>query len=344
MNIKDTARELCALSGPSGFEEAAAQRAAALLTPLADEVRTNALGSVIAVRRCGRKNAKRLLLDAHLDEVGFIVTGTAEGFLKFAAIGGLDDRTLPGREVRVLAPEGALYGVIACLPPHVQTAEQREQVVELKDLYIDVGLPQTEAEKRVPPGTPGVFEGEMFDLEGDSFTGKALDDRLCAAVVLQVMENIREDELPCDVYAMLSTQEEVGMRGAAPGAFSIDPDWCIAVDVTHARTPDAPKEETFEAGKGCTVGVGPNANRALTGAILALAKEKGIPHAVEVMPKSSGTDGWAIQISRQGVATAIVSVPVKYMHSPVETASLADAEAAADLITAFIRGGWLHGR
>ncbi len=342
MTIKEMTRELCALSGPSGFEEAVARRAKELLEPLVDEITADSMGNVLALRRCGKPGARQLLLDAHLDEVGFIVTEVAEGFLKFSALGGLDERTLPGREVRVLAPEGPLYGVVACLPPHVLTAEQKEQAVEIKNLFIDLGLSQAEAEKRVPIGTPGVFEGPMFDLQGDNFVSKALDDRICAAVVLQVLENLKGEELPCDLAVMFSAQEEVGLRGAAPGAFRLAPDWCIAVDVTHARTPDAPKGETFEAGKGCTVGVGPNANRAMTKAIMDAAKEQEIPYSVEVMPRSSGTNGWAIQITRQGVATAIVSVPVKYMHSPVEAASLADAEAAADLITAFIRGGWLH--
>ncbi len=342
MEIKEIARELCALSGPSGFEGAAADRAEKLLLPLVDEVRRDAMGSVLGFRSCGRAGAKRLLLDAHLDEVGFIVTEVCEGFLKFAALGGLDARTLPGREVRVMAPEGELYGVIACLPPHVLSAEQREQAVEIKDLFIDLGLPQEEAEQRVPLGTPGVFEGPMFDLRGDSFVSKALDDRLCAAVVLKVLEELRGEELPCDLTVLLSAQEEMGLRGAGPGAFALDPDFCIAVDVTHARTPDAPKRETFEPGKGCTLGVGPNASRALTGAIAEAGKEKGIPFQWEVMPRSSGTNGWAIQITRQGIATAIVSVPVKYMHTPVETASLSDARAAADLIAAFIRGGWLR--
>ena len=342
MTIKETTRELCALSGPSGFEEAVARRAKELLEPLVDEITADSMGNVLALRRCGKPGARQLLLDAHLDEVGFIVTEVTEGFLKFSALGGLDERTLPGREVRVLAPEGPLYGVVACLPPHVLTAEQKEQAVEIKNLFIDLGFSQAEAEKRVPIGTPGVFEGPMFDLQGDNFVSKALDDRICAAVVLQVLENLKGKELPCDLAVMFSAQEEVGLRGATPGAFRLAPDWCIAVDVTHARTPDAPKGETFEAGKGCTVGVGPNANRAMTKAIMDAAKEKEIPYSVEVMPRSSGTNGWAIQITRQGVATAIVSVPVKYMHSPVEAASLADAEAAADLITAFIRGGWLH--
>ena len=341
MEIKEIARELCALSGPGGFEDAVSDRAEELLLPLVDEVRRDAMGNVLGFRSCGKAGAKRLLLDAHLDEVGFIVTEVCEGFLKFAALGGLDARTLPGREVRVMAPEGELYGIIACLPPHVLSAEQREQAVEIKDLFIDLGLSQAEAEKRVPLGTPGVFEGPMFDLQGDSFVSKALDDRLCAAVVLKVLDELRGEELPCDLAVLLSAQEEVGLRGAGPGAFAVDPDWCIAVDVTHARTPDAPKWETFEPGKGCTLGVGPNASRTLSGAIAEAGKEKSIPFQWEVMPRSSGTNGWAIQITRQGIATAIVSVPVKYMHTPVETASLSDAQAAADLIAAFLRGGWL---
>ena len=131
MSIKETARELCALSGPSGFEEAAARRAAELLTPLVDEICMDSMGNVLALRRCGKENARQLLLDAHLDEVGFIVTEVTEGFLKFSALGGLDERTLPGREVRVLAPEGPLYGVIACLPPHVLTARSEEHTSEL---------------------------------------------------------------------------------------------------------------------------------------------------------------------------------------------------------------------
>lgn len=341
MEIKEMTRLLCELNGPSGFEEPVAEAVAALLKPLTDEVQTDALGNVMAIKRCGKTNARRLLLDAHMDEVGFLVTEVTKGYLKFAALGGLDSRTLPGREVRILSPEGVKYGVIACLPPHVLTAEQREQAIDIKDLFIDVGMSEEDAKRIFPIGTPGVFEGELFDLQGDSFVSRALDDRLCAAVILKAMEDLQGETLDVDVCVLISTQEELGMRGAAPAAFRLEPDWCIAVDVTHARTPDAPKNETFEPGKGCTIGVGPNANKALTRALQAAAEANAIPYAIEVMPGSSGTNGWAIQVTRQGVATAILSVPVKYMHSPMETVSEADAKAAADLITALIRGGWL---
>ncbi len=340
MRIEEYTRQLCRESGPSGFETAVADRAEELLRPLVDETWRDVMGNLFGLRRCGKEGAKRLLLDAHMDEVGFIVTEITEGFLRFSAIGGVDSRMLPGREVTVLGKE-TLYGVIDCLPPHVLTAEQREQAVQVKDVYIDLGLTQEETEKLVPIGTPGVFRGDLIRLQGDTISGKALDDRLCAAVLLSTLEELKGADLPCDLVVMLSTQEEVGCRGAKPGIWSADPDWCIAVDVTFARTPDSSEPGTFKAGSGCTIGVGPNANRNITEALMATAKEKEIPYSIEVLPGNSGTNGWPMQVSRQGVATAIVSVPIKYMHSPVETARLCDAEAAVKLLTEFVRGGAL---
>lgn len=340
MQIEDYALQLCVIPGPSGFEGAVTDKAEELLSPLVDEVRRDVMGNLFGLRRCGRTGAKKLLLDAHLDEVGFIVTEITEGFLRFSAIGGVDSRMLPGQPVVVMAKK-PLCGVIDCLPPHVLTAEQREQALQFKDLYIDIGLGQEEAEKAVPIGTPGIFMEEIIKLRGDNLTCRALDDRLCAAVLLKTLEELRGEELPFDVEVMLSTQEEVGLRGAEPGIWSADPDWCIACDVTFAKTPDGSEPGTFKAGSGCTVGVGPNCTRSITEALIDTAKEKEIPYSIEVMSGNSGTNGWAMQVSRQGVATAIVSVPIKYMHSQVETARLCDAEAAVRLLTEFIRGGAL---
>ena len=340
MNIEDYTLRLCPCPGPSGFESAVTDQAEQLLKPLVDETRRDVMGNLFGLRRCGKPGAKKLLLDAHLDEIGFIVTEITEGFLKFAAIGGVDPRVLPGCPVTVMTGK-PLTGVIDCLPPHVLSAEQREQAVQLKDLYIDLGLSQEESEKLVPIGTPGVFMDEIILLQGDNLTSRALDDRLCAAVILRTLEELRDAELPIDVEVMLSTQEEVGSRGAKPGIWSSDPEWCIALDVTFAKTPDSSEPGTFKAGSGCTIGVGPNCTRSITEALIAMAKSREIPYSIEVMPGNSGTNGWAMQVSRQGVATAIVSVPIKYMHSQVETARLCDAEAAVKLLTEFIRGGAL---
>ncbi|MDD6188938.1 MAG: M20/M25/M40 family metallo-hydrolase [Clostridiales bacterium] len=336
MELRKIIKEFSALSAPSGSETPAAERIKELLDPLVDEMKTDAMGNLIGVKKCGIEGAPRVLLDAHMDEVGFIVTEAVEGFLKFATIGGVDARMLPGREVTVLADE-PLYGVIACLPPHVLSAEEREQAIKVKDLYIDIGCSQEEAEKRVPPGTYGVFRGDAFDLGSDYICGKAMDDRMCVAMLLKVMENLKDVKLNYDLYFMASVQEELGCRGAEAAAFGIAPDYCIAVDVTFASTPDYSGADTFKAGCGAVITVGPNVNRRMSDALMSYCKEKEIGYKIEVAPRHSGTNAWPIQVSREGVCTGILSVPLKYMHSPVEIVKLSDAETGVELLTGFLR-------
>ena len=247
MNYEDMLGRLCVLSGPSGFETHVTRAAAELLRPLVDEVHTTRLGSVVGVRRCRRENAPKLLLDAHLDEIGFIVTGHDEGFLRFAPLGGVDPRMLPDREVVILT-DPPIHGVVACLPPHVQTAGDMDKSLPVKDLYIDVGLSREEAEKRVPVGTPATYRGGCAPLGEDLLSGKALDDRCGFAVLLDVLERLKGKELPVDLYVLGSTQEETHSTGAITAAYEIAPQMCVAVDVTHGDSPDASKHETFKLG------------------------------------------------------------------------------------------------
>ncbi len=334
--LEQTIKELTALSSPSGFEQEAAEHIKNALSECTDEVYSDNLGNVIGVKRCGRTGAPKLLLEAHMDEVGFIVTELTEGFLKFSLIGGVDPRLLPGREVTVMG-EKPLYGVIACLPPHVLTEEEREKAIKVKNLYIDLGMTQETAEKLVKPGDYGVFCGEAFKSNnGKFFTSKALDDRACVAIMLETARSLRELSLDYDIYYMASVQEELGMRGAQVGAFSVEPDYCIALDVTHAKTPDASSDETYGPGCGCVIDVGPNMNRRFSSALIDCCKANDIPYVIEVDPRSSGTDAWPIQVSRSGVCTAVLSVPIKYMHSPIETLKLSDAEESVKLLYKFL--------
>lgn len=335
MNYEQTLGRLCALSGPSGFEEKVAAAAAELLRPLTDEVYVTRLGSVVGVRRCGRENAKKLLLDAHLDEIGFLVTGHEEGFLRFAPLGGVDPRMLPDREL-VLLTDPPIRGVAACLPPHVQTAEEMDKSLPVKDLVIDVGLSREEAERRVPVGTPATYRGGCSPLGEDLLCGKAMDDRAGFAVLLDVLERLRGRQLNVDLYVLGSTQEETHGVGAITAAYDLAPDLCVAVDVTHGDSPDASKHETFPLGKGPVIGVGPNCTRSLSEKLKALAKEIDCPVQLEVMSGSSGTNAWHVQISREGVASAVVSIPERYMHTPLETVCRRDLEAAARLLAAFV--------
>ena len=343
MNYEQVLNRLCGLSGPSGFETAAAQAARDLLEPLVDEVSVNRLGSVLGVRRCGKENAPKLLLDAHLDEIGFIVTGHEDGFLRFATLGGVDPRMLPDREVTIMT-QPPMLGVVACLPPHIQTRDDMGKSIPVSESYIDVGLTQEEAEKRIPIGTPITFRGSCFPLGEELLCGKAMDDRACFAILLDVMERLQGKELNVDVYVLGSTQEETSSAGAVTAAYDVAPELCVAVDVTHGATPDAKKEETYPLGEGPVIGVGPNCVRWMSDRFIALAKKLEIPSQIEVMSGHSGTNAWPLQISREGIATAVLSLPLRYMHTPLEVCSREDLDQTAKLLAAFVEalgeGDW----
>lgn len=326
---------LCGLSAPSGFEASAALEARRMLAPFVDEVSIDRLGSVLGVRRCGKENAPRLLLDAHLDEIGFIVTGHEDGFLRFATLGGVDPRMLPDREVTIMT-DPPIYGVVACLPPHVQSGEDMDKSVPVSDSYIDVGLDQEEAQKRIPIGTPITFRGGCFRLGEELLCGKAMDDRACFAILLDAAAQLKEKELDVDLFILGSTQEETSSAGAVTAAYGAAPQMCIAVDVTHGSTPDGQKDKTFPLGEGPVIGVGPNCTRWMSDKLLNLGKELDIPTQMEVMSGHSGTNAWPLQISREGVATAVLSLPLRYMHTPVEVCAREDMENTAKLLAAFV--------
>lgn len=330
MDMKHVLETLCGCTAPSGFEAPAAQTARALLEPLVDQVSIDRMGNVIGVRRCGREGAKTILLDAHLDEIGLIVTGAEEGFLRFSTIGGVDPRMLPGREVTILT-DPPIPGMVA---PPTPLQDDESKAVPIPELVVDAGLTQEQAEKLL--GTPMVYRGACFPLGEDQMCGKAMDDRSCFAALLRCMELLKDKTLDVDVYVMGSTREEVSGVGATVGTWAVQPDCCVAVDVTHGRTPDGPSDKTFVLGGGPAVGVGPNMARWMTQRLLDKAKEREIPFQQEVMSGHTGTNGWEMQISREGVATAVLSLPLKYMHSPIEVLSLTDLEHTAALLAAFV--------
>ncbi|MDR1589484.1 MAG: M42 family peptidase [Oscillospiraceae bacterium] len=337
MDWIDTLTRLCSCDAPSGFETPAALLAAELLRPYTDEITTDALGNLIAVRRCGKPDAVRLLLDAHIDEIGFVVTGYAEnGFLRFTGIGGHDERLLPASEVKLLT-DPPLPGVIDTLPPHLQKDADAEIAVKIDDMYIDAGLSPEDAGRLVPEGTPAVFLSEPTALGANQFCAKALDNRASVAVVLGALELLVGGPLGVDLYILFSSQEEVGVRGAPTAAFAADARYAIVLDVDFARQPDMMPERGRIPGGGVVVARGPNMDRGLTERAAAIARERDIPYQISVEPGgNSGTNARAIQVSRAGVKTALLGVPVKYMHTPAETLCTDDLGAAARLVAALI--------
>ena len=337
MNYETVLGELCALAGPSGFESPVAEAAARLLEGVMDEVCIDKMGSVLGVRRCGKENAPKLLLDAHLDEIGFIITGHEDGYLRFAPLGGVDPRMLPDRELTILT-KPPVYGVVACLPPHIQTSSDMDKSLPIRELWLDVGMEQEEAEKYIPIGTPAVYRTGCVPLGKKMLCGKALDDRACFAILVDALERLKGEELDVDVYLLGSTQEETHSTGAITTTYGVCPELCVAVDVTHGDSPDAPKDLTFKLGGGPVIGIGPNCTRWMSERLKRCAKELEMDVQLEIMSGHTGTNAWDMQIIREGVATAVLSLPLRYMHTPVETAHLDDMENTAALLAQFIRG------
>lgn len=336
MELKELVQSLSDLRGISGFEYRIADEIEKCISTYADEVSRDALGNVIAIKRCGKGNAKSIMIEAHCDEIGLMVTKIDEnGFLAFTNVGGVDERILPSCEV-VVHGKKDIPGVIGAKPPHLQSKEEGKKSTKIKNMAIDIGMDEKEAKEWVSIGDSVTLAQSCGSLSEDVYSGKCLDDRAGVAAVIQVMKNIQKSILDVDVYAVIAVQEEVGLRGAKVSAYGLNPDMAIAVDVCHAITPDNSKD-AFPSGEGVVVTVGPNIHPKLSKRILKIANDYNVKVDIEAEGGATGTDAWAIQVTRKGIPTALLSIPLKYMHTNVETLSLSDVKATADLLTFFIQ-------
>ena len=331
MNLVERLTELTQIPGPSGAERPIAEQLRARFAPYMDRVYIDNMGNVIGEKLSGKPNAKRVLLEAHMDEIGLVVTGSREGYLSFVALGNVDAQLLPGMRLRLLS-NPPRTGLVSCLPPHVLSREEMEKPIAISDLVLNCGLTEQEAEEIVP-GTPIVFDVEPVLLAENCFSSKALDNRASFAVLLGVLAQFTPAEI--DLVVLASTQEELGVRGAIPALFGTAPDLCICLDVAFAKTPDT--DWPLHLGRGTVITRGPVFNRALSDRLTAIAKAQGIAHQFEVIAGRSNTTADVAQISRHGVPTALLSIPLRYMHSPVEMINLSDVEAEIALLTAFLQ-------
>lgn len=336
MEVEAVLRQLSEMHGISGFEGGVAAAVAELFAPFVDEVTTDALGSVIAVKKSKKQGAKRIMLDAHLDEIGLMVTKIDEkGFLKFTSVGGVDERILPAREV-VVHGKRDIPGIIGIKPPHLQSADESKKTLKMEELAIDIGMDENAAKNVVEAGAWVTFSQACAPLMHGQLTGKSFDDRASVCALLYAVQMLADEPLDADVYFVLSAQEETNLGGAKCAAYSIEPDAALVIDVTHAKTPDH-GECPFEVGGGVAYSLGPNVHTPFAKLIKALAEELGVGAKEEVDGGSTGTNAWAVQVSRTGVATAVLSLPLKYMHTPTEVVSAADIAAAGELACAFVR-------
>lgn len=331
-------KQLCEAHGVPGREEAVRALVISELEKICDEIRTDALGNVIALKK-GSGRGPKVMLAAHMDEIGFLVSHVDEktGFLRIDPVGGFDPRVLLAQRVLVHTESGDLVGIIGSKPPHILPEEERKKPLELKELFIDVGVPADEVKKRVNIGDFVTLQQDFTEL-GNLVSCKALDDRVGVYVMIEAVKKAKKHV--CDIYAVATTQEEVGVRGARVSSFTVAPDIGVALDVTVAS--DVPgvgeHEQVTKLGAGVAIKIKDSlsiSHPKLVRTMREIAERRKIKYQMEILPRG-GTDAGAVQMTREGVAAITLSIPTRYLHSVVEAAHKDDIEAAIDLLAAFL--------
>lgn len=337
MKLEQFLAQITELPGVSGYEGSMGELIRSAFSPYVDEIRRDNLQNLIALKKGTGEKRPSIMLAAHMDEIGLMVTKIEEnGFLRITGVGGVDERTILAQEVTVFGKE-ALFGIVGAKPPHLQDGEERTKAVKMEDLYIDLGLPEERVRELVRVGDLVTVNREYTALHGERATAKAMDDRAGVAMILEIFKELQLLRHTVDVYGVATVQEEVGTRGAYTSTYGINPDLGIAIDVGHGHMPDILKEEdTLILGDGSAIAVGPHVHPKIYRKMKEIAEELSIPYQLEPSPYPGGTDAYAIQVTRSGVPTALISIPLRYMHTSVETLDLADLKAGARLLANFI--------
>ena len=332
-------KQLLMTPSPSGDEAAASRIWRDEAQTFADEVRTDVRGNSFAILHGG---APRVLLAGHIDEIGLMISYIDDdGFLSFSGVGGWDPQVLVGQRVCLLGKKGDVFGVIGKKPIHLLEDDERKTTPKIKNLWIDIGVKdRKEAEELVRVGSVGVIDTVIRELPNGRFVSRGLDDRIGAFTVLETLRFLTQERPQATVTAVATCQEEITMAGARTSAFSFDPQVAIAVDVIF--TTDHPESNKKQDGD-VKLGRGPVLSRGAANSpvvyemLLEIAERENIPYSVQITPRRTGTDADVIHVSRGGVATAVVSIPCRYLHSPNEMIELTDVEYAAKLIQHFVQ-------
>lgn len=333
-------RRLIASPSPSGFEQPVQAVIRAELEQYSDDIRTDVHGNVIASLNAG--SSPRVMLTAHCDELGLMARYIDEdGFIYFATIGGFDPSTLPGTRVQIHTPDGPILGVIGRKPVHLMHGDEREKAPKLSELWIDIGAKdKEEARKLVPIGSVVTRAAQLEPLRGDLVVSRALDDKAGIFAVVEAMRRIHQqrEQLKAGVFFVSAVQEEVGLRGARTGAFGVDPRIAIAVDVTY--TSDHPSTSKQEIGEvalngGPVITIGGHINPRVYQMLIVAAEAASIAYQIDPQASGTGTDTDVIQVTRGGVATGLVSIPCRYLHTGSEIVSLRDIDEVAELLARF---------
>ncbi|NLP26779.1 MAG: M42 family metallopeptidase [Clostridiales bacterium] len=323
------------ISGVSGDEDRASELALEYLEKYSNDVQIKN-GNVIA--NIGKRTEDKLhvMLDAHIDQIGMICTYiTDDGFVKVGNVGGLDRRLLMGQRVTIHGKRN-ITGIIASTPPHLASGDDKK-VPKMEDICIDTGYKKVELEEIISLGDSITFATECKELVGGRITGKAFDDRCGVVAIICALEQLKGEDLPCSLSVVFSAQEEVGERGAKIAAYEINPDIAIAVDVSFAYTADDVEYKCGKMGEGAMIGISPSLSRIISEKLIVAATTSNIPYQIEVMSGLTSTNADQFSVNRCGAKACTVSIPLKYMHTPVEVIQISDVEDTGRLIAEFIR-------
>lgn len=333
--MKDTLRDLSLFNAPPGNEEALARYISNTFSEYLDSINIDSFNNFCGIKKSKMNNPKKIALYAHMDEIALMVTDIDKnGFIKFIPVGGIDSRILLSQEV-IIHGKKDILGVIGAKPPHLQT-DSEDKEIKIDRLYIDIAMTNEQAKEIIRIGDYITFKGKWTELRNNIVSSKSLDNRAGVAAILQVMKNLNKESLNVEVSCNVTTQEEVGLRGAKVNSFSIQPDLAIVVDAGFGDMPGLEKDETFILGKGPAIAIGPTLHRNLSKELIKFANINNIPIQIDVEPGNTGTEAWAIQVSGTGVPVILISIPLRYMHTTVETINIDDAENTAKLISGFI--------
>jgi len=327
-------RKLIETAGISGYESEIAKIMYSELKKSSDGVQIDNFGNVIAKKGKGKK---KIMLTAHMDEIGLMVKHiTKEGFIHFIKLGGIDDRILPAQRVIIKSKKGDCVGIIGTKPPHLQKEEDKKSVLKYEDMFIDIGSSsKEEAQKRLEIGDTIIFEPACGALNADLYYGKAIDDRIGCYALLKIMERLKAD---AEVYAVATGQEEVGLKGARTAAFKINPDYAIAIDTnTAGDTPlTTERESSLKLGGGVAITIVEASGRGLIvsekmkNLLSDCAKKNKIKYQIDVI-EGGMTDGAIIYMNKEGVPTGVLSIPTRYIHSPTGVFNIKDVDACIEL-------------
>lgn len=331
-------KELSESYGITGREEPVTKWILEQIRPFIDDFRFTPMGNLLVTKKGSHLSHPKIMISTHVDEIGLVVSAVLEnGFVRVEPRGGVDPKILSAHPFMILTQTGPIKAVGISIPPHLLQENDKKDLIGYENMLLDTGLPHQEAQSLIRIGDPIVFQASFIPLMNQRFAGKSLDDRasvLASMLLLQELTHIKHE---WDVICTFSVQEEVGCKGAETAPFAIKPAIAIAIDVTFAEQPDMGEMEGVSFGDGVVIAVGPDFTKKITQDLFKTGKQEGIKTVIDPYPMAGGTDAAPLQVSQDGIPTALLSIPLRNMHTSVEVVDMGDIKNTAKLLAAYIK-------